>query len=84
MPRVIAAGTDYLELHAHALVSLAEVFGSRVDTEEAASSLREAIELLRRKGNVVERGSGTGPARGARVLIASRTEIGLDVQVSDC
>ncbi len=50
----IAAGTDYLELHAHALVSLAEVLLLAGRPEEAASSLREAIELLRQKGNVVE------------------------------
>ena len=50
----IAAGTDYLELHAHALESLAEVLLLAGRPEEAASSLREAIELLRQKGNVVE------------------------------
>ncbi len=50
----LAAGTDYLELHAHALMSQTEVLRLAGRTEQAASTLRAAIELLRRKGNVVE------------------------------
>jgi tetratricopeptide (TPR) repeat protein len=50
----LAAGTDYLELHAHALVSQAEVLRLAGRASDAASALREAIELQRRKGNVVE------------------------------
>jgi tetratricopeptide (TPR) repeat protein len=50
----LAAGTDYLDLHAHALVGQAEVFRLDDRTSEAASALEQALELLRRKGNVVE------------------------------
>jgi class 3 adenylate cyclase/tetratricopeptide (TPR) repeat protein len=50
----LAAGTDYLELHAHALMSRAEVLRLAGRTEQAASTLRDAIELHRRKGNVVD------------------------------
>jgi class 3 adenylate cyclase/tetratricopeptide (TPR) repeat protein len=50
----LAAGTDYIELHAHALMSQAEVLRLAGRTDEAASALRDAIELLRQKGNVVE------------------------------
>jgi tetratricopeptide (TPR) repeat protein len=50
----LAAGTDYLELHAIALMARAEVLRIAGRSPDAASSLRDAIELLRRKGNVVE------------------------------
>jgi len=50
----LAAGTDYLELHAHALMSQTEVLRLAGRASDAASSLREAIELQRRKGNLVE------------------------------
>jgi tetratricopeptide (TPR) repeat protein len=50
----LAAGTDYLELHAHALMSQTEVLRLAGRPSDAASTLREAIELQRRKGNVVE------------------------------
>ena len=50
----LAAGTDYLELHAHALMSQTEVLRLAGRASDAASALREAIELQRRKGNVVE------------------------------
>ena len=50
----LAAGTDYLDLHAHALMSLAEVFRLADRTEDAAATLRDAIELHRRKRNVVD------------------------------
>jgi tetratricopeptide (TPR) repeat protein len=55
----LAAGTDYLELHAHALLSQSEVLWLAGRTEQAASTLRAAIELLRRKGNVVEEARAT-------------------------
>jgi len=50
----LAAGTDYLELHAHALMSQTEVLRLAGRASDAASALREAIELQRRKGNLVE------------------------------
>jgi tetratricopeptide (TPR) repeat protein len=50
----LAAGTDYLELHAHALMSQTEVLRLAGRASDAASALREAIELQRRKGNIVE------------------------------
>ena len=50
----LAAGTDYLELHAHALMSQTEVLRIAGRALDAASALREAIELQRRKGNIVE------------------------------
>jgi len=55
----LAAGTDYLELHAHALMSRAEVLRLAGRTEDAASTLRDAIELHRRKGNVVDEARAT-------------------------
>jgi tetratricopeptide (TPR) repeat protein len=55
----LAAGTDYLELHAHALMSRAEVLRLAGRTVEAASTLRDAIELHRRKGNVVDEARAT-------------------------
>jgi class 3 adenylate cyclase/tetratricopeptide (TPR) repeat protein len=50
----LAARTDYLELHAHAFLSQAEVLRLAGRSGETASALRDALELLRRKGNVVE------------------------------
>jgi class 3 adenylate cyclase/tetratricopeptide (TPR) repeat protein len=50
----MAAGTDYLELHAHALLGQVEVLRLGGRTSEAASALGQALELLRRKGNLVE------------------------------
>ena len=55
----LAAGTDYLELHAHALMSRAEVLRLAGRTVDAASTLRDAIELQRRKGNVVDEARAT-------------------------
>jgi tetratricopeptide (TPR) repeat protein len=49
----LAARTDYLELHAHALLGLAEVLRLAGRTEDAASAVRQAIDLHRRKGNIV-------------------------------
>ena len=51
---LLVAETDYLELHAHALMSRAEVLRLAGRTGDAASTLRDAIELQRRKGNVVD------------------------------
>ncbi|MFL5767949.1 MAG: ATP-binding protein [Actinomycetota bacterium] len=45
--------TDYLNLQAHALMSLAEVLRLQDRDREAESVVEEALELLRRKGNVV-------------------------------
>ena len=50
----LAAGTDYLELHSHALMGQIEVLTLAGRTADAASAIRDAVELLRRKGNVVE------------------------------
>ena len=49
----IVAPTDYLDLHADALDALAEVLRLAGRRTEAAAALREAIELRRRKGNLV-------------------------------
>jgi class 3 adenylate cyclase/tetratricopeptide (TPR) repeat protein len=54
--------TDYLNLKAHALMSLAEVLRLQDRADEARATLEEAIEFLRRKGNVV------GEANARRVL----------------
>jgi len=50
--RMIAA-TDYLDLHANALMALGEVRRLAGRTSEAAEAVREAIELYRRKENVI-------------------------------
>jgi class 3 adenylate cyclase/tetratricopeptide (TPR) repeat protein len=49
----LAAGTDYLELHAHALMSLAEVLSLTGRNGDAAAAAREALDRYRRKGNVI-------------------------------
>jgi class 3 adenylate cyclase/tetratricopeptide (TPR) repeat protein len=49
----LAAPTDYLELHALALLGLGEVLRLADRNEDAASAIREAIDLYRRKGNIV-------------------------------
>jgi tetratricopeptide (TPR) repeat protein len=49
----IVAATDYLDLHADALFDMAEVLGLAERSSDAASALREALELCRRKGNLV-------------------------------
>ena len=51
----LAAATDYLEMHAFALMSQAEVLSIAGKTAHAAAAVRQAIELFARKGNVVER-----------------------------
>jgi class 3 adenylate cyclase/tetratricopeptide (TPR) repeat protein len=49
----IVARTDYLDLHADALESLAEVLRLAGWRSDAAAALREALELRRGKGNLV-------------------------------
>jgi tetratricopeptide (TPR) repeat protein len=49
----IVAATEYLGLHADTLMSLAEVRRLAGRTSEAAEAVREAIELYRRKENVI-------------------------------
>ena len=58
----IVAPTDYLDLHAEALDALAEVLRLAGRGPDAATTLREAIELRRRKGNLV------GASRAERLL----------------
>jgi tetratricopeptide (TPR) repeat protein len=58
----LAAQTDYLDLHAHALKSLAEVLRLADRNEDAALAIREALDLYRRKGNAV------GEAQAASLL----------------
>jgi tetratricopeptide (TPR) repeat protein len=48
-----AADTDYLDLHAKARLALAEVLIQAGRVLEATSALNEALDLQRRKGNVV-------------------------------
>ena len=49
----IVAPTDYLDLHADALDALAEVLRLAGRPSDAAAALRDAVELRRRKGNLV-------------------------------
>ncbi len=63
----IAAPTDYLDLHADALDALAEVLRLADRDQDAAVTLREAIELRRRKGNLV------AAARAERMLAELRS-----------
>jgi tetratricopeptide (TPR) repeat protein len=49
----LASATDYLELNAVALASLAEVLRLAGRDQEAAASLQEANRLYERKGNLV-------------------------------
>ena len=49
----VSARTDYLDLHAQALLALTEVLRSAGRTTEAASAVRDALNLYRRKGNLV-------------------------------
>ena len=48
----LASKTDYLELHAHALMGLAEILRLANRKPDAASALREALDLHRQKGNL--------------------------------
>jgi class 3 adenylate cyclase len=57
-----AAGTDFLDLHAHALLAQGEVLRLAGRNDEAASAVREALDLYRRKGHVV------GEARAVSLL----------------
>jgi ATP/maltotriose-dependent transcriptional regulator MalT len=49
----LAARTDYLDPHAFALLAVAEVHRLAGRNHDAASAVHEAVELFRRKGNVV-------------------------------
>lgn len=49
----VAGETDYLELHAHALLGLAEVLRLADRNQDAFSAVHAALDLHRRKGNVV-------------------------------
>ena len=49
----LATKTDYLDLHAHALVGLAEILRLASREPDAAAALRKALDLHRRKGNLV-------------------------------
>jgi tetratricopeptide (TPR) repeat protein len=57
-----AARTDFLDLHAHALLAQGEVLRLAGRNDEAASAVREALGLYRRKGHVV------GEARAAALI----------------
>jgi class 3 adenylate cyclase/tetratricopeptide (TPR) repeat protein len=57
-----AAGTDFLDLHAHALLAQGEVLRLAGRNDDAASAVREALDLYRRKGHVV------GEARAVSLL----------------
>jgi hypothetical protein len=58
----IAGRTDYLNVHAQAVASLAEVHRAAGRAEEATAALREAIRLYERKGNVAAARSARGLA----------------------
>ena len=58
----IVAPTDYLDLHADAVDALAEVLRLADRSSDAAATLRQAIELRRRKGNLI------AAARAERIL----------------
>ena len=49
----LAAGTDYLEFHAHACLALADVLAKANRYDEAASELHEAIRLYEQKESVL-------------------------------
>jgi tetratricopeptide (TPR) repeat protein len=50
---VLAEGTDFLDMHADALLALAEVLGGAGRSDEAAAAVEQAVELHQRKGSVV-------------------------------
>jgi class 3 adenylate cyclase/transposase InsO family protein/tetratricopeptide (TPR) repeat protein len=56
----LAARTDYIDLHAHALADLAEVLRLVGRPEESPSALEEAIRLYEEKGNVAAAGNLRG------------------------
>jgi DNA-binding SARP family transcriptional activator len=58
----LAASSDFLGLHADALLDLAEILRQKGPTDEASAAVEEAAQLFERKGNVVS-------ARRARKLI---------------
>ena len=49
----IGAETDYFDLHAGALLDLAEVLRGAAKAGEARTALEEAVALYERKGNLV-------------------------------
>jgi tetratricopeptide (TPR) repeat protein len=56
----LMADTDYVELQANTLMSQAEVLSLAGRKADAAASVREAIELYARKGNVVTQARAAG------------------------
>ena len=52
----LAATSDFLGLHADALLDLAEILGWIGRTDEASAAIEEAVRLYARKGNVVSVG----------------------------
>ncbi len=49
----LGARTDYLNGHANALTSLAEILGLADEREQAAAAMEQALALYERKGNLV-------------------------------
>jgi DNA-binding SARP family transcriptional activator len=62
----VAAGTEFVGLHADVLLDLAEVLRLAGRADEAAAATAEAVGLYERKGNAAA-------ARSARVLVGSYT-----------
>jgi hypothetical protein len=62
----VAETTDGINMHANALMDLAEVLGLADRQPEAAAAVGEALALYARKGNVVS-------AERARALLAELT-----------
>jgi tetratricopeptide (TPR) repeat protein len=63
----ISSGTDFLDLHAHAVADLAQVLQLAGKHDESAAALQEAISLYERKGNVAAAALLTGtPASAPR------------------
>jgi tetratricopeptide (TPR) repeat protein len=50
----IAATTDYIVQHGDALLALASVLQAKGEDAEATTTLREALDLYERKGNLVK------------------------------
>jgi predicted ATPase/class 3 adenylate cyclase len=63
----IVAPTDYLDLHADALFALAEVMQLAGRSADAAEALRDALDVCRRKGNLV----GAGRAEALLAALGS-------------
>ncbi len=69
----LARSTDFLDLQAGALLSLAEVMGIRGQAQPAAELVEAARETYERKGNIVA-------ARNAAVLVAEIRATTVDAQ----